>query len=103
MRMPNSGKIRAGSDFLYTANSHKLEQATFRVVAMNGRDRLGRTELFIFATNTDMNPRAIRKTFRKRWRIETSYRMINMFLPVKDNIKAIFSKEALLLPCSADV
>ncbi len=81
MRMPNSGKIRAGTDFLYTANSHKLEQATFRVVAMNGRDRLGRTELFIFATNTNMKPKEIRKVFRKRWRIETSYRMINMFLP----------------------
>ncbi len=28
-----------------------------------------------------MKPKEIRKIFRKRWRIETSYRMINMFLP----------------------
>ncbi len=84
MRMPNSGKINAGSDFLYTTNAthrSKDEQATFRVVAVNGVDRYGHSELFIFATNTDIKPNEIRKMFRKRWRIETSYRMINMFLP----------------------
>ncbi len=36
-------------------------------------------ELFIFATNTDMSHSEM--IFRKRWRIETSYRMINMFFP----------------------
>ncbi len=82
MRMRDYGKINAGSDFLYTVSSHNRdEQATFRVVAINGVDRYGHSELFIFATNTDMKPNEIRKMFRKRWRIETSYRMINMFLP----------------------
>ncbi len=48
------------------ANSpYRDEQATFRVVAMNGIDRYGKSELFIFATNMDMNPREIRKAFRK--------------------------------------
>lgn len=83
MRMPDFGKIRAGSDFMYTSNihRHKDKQATFRVVAFNGKDKYGHNELFIFATNTDISPRKIRKIFRKRWRIETSYRMINNFLP----------------------
>jgi putative transposase len=35
----------------------------------------------VFATNTDLKPKRIRKIFRKRWAIETSYRMINQFLP----------------------
>ncbi len=82
MRMKDYGKIEAGSDFIYTTNSpYRDEQATFRVVTINGKDRYGHNELFIFATNTDMSPRKIRKIFRKRWRIETSYRMINNFLP----------------------
>ncbi len=83
MRMPDLGNIRAGSDFMYTSNTHRHrnKQATFRVVAFNGKDRYGHSELFIFATNTDMSPGKIRKVFRKRWMIETSYRMINSFLP----------------------
>ncbi|MFP3222716.1 MAG: hypothetical protein RXR21_03475 [Nitrososphaeria archaeon] len=31
--------------------------------------------------NTDIKPKSIRRMFRKRWAIETSYRMINQFLP----------------------
>jgi hypothetical protein len=38
-------------------------------------------ELLVFATNTDLKPKSIRRMFRKRWAIETSYRMINQFLP----------------------
>jgi len=36
-------------------------------------------ELLVFATNTDLKP--IRRMFRKRFAIETSYRMINQFFP----------------------
>ena len=84
MRAHNNGMFRAGDDIMYTTNSHKLlarDQATFRVVAFNGRDKFGHSELFIFATNTDLKPKMMRKMFRKRWAIETSYRMINQFLP----------------------
>ncbi|MDG7036568.1 MAG: transposase [Nitrososphaerota archaeon] len=84
MRMPNIGIARAGDDFIYTTTSHRRPnnwQATFRVVAMNGRDGVGHRKLFIFATNTDLKARRIGKLFRKRWAIETSYRMINQFLP----------------------
>ncbi|MGC8558364.1 MAG: hypothetical protein ACP5NC_05160 [Nitrososphaeria archaeon] len=66
---------------MYTTKSSKLparDQATFRVVAFNGRDKFGHLELFVFATNTDLKPKMI----RKRWAIETSYnRMISQFLP----------------------
>lgn len=52
MRAHDNGMFRAGNDLIYTTNHHNLpEQATFRVVAFNGKDRLGHTELFIFATN----------------------------------------------------
>ena len=71
MRMPDFGNIGAGSDFMYTSNRHKDKQATFRVVAFNGKDKYGHKELFIFATNTDISPRKIRKAFRKRWRLHT--------------------------------
>ena len=63
----------------YTTNSKrkkKDEQATFRIVAVKCKK-----ELLVFATNTDLKPKAIRRMFRKRWAIETSYRMINQFLP----------------------
>ena len=45
-----------------------------------GRDFHGKLKLFIFATNTSLKPRRIRRLFRKRWGIETSYRMIRKFL-----------------------
>jgi hypothetical protein len=75
--------IRPGDDFVYRTRGHRRrenEQATFRLVAINGRDRSGKVRLFVFATNTDLTPRRIRMLFRKRWGIETSYRMINKFL-----------------------
>ena len=75
--------IRPGDDFVYRTRGHRrreTEQATFRIVAINGRDRSGKRRLFVFATNTDLNAKRVRKLFRKRWGIETSYRMINKFL-----------------------
>jgi len=63
----------------YTTSSKRKkqnEQATFRIVAVKCKK-----ELLVFAMNTDLKPKAIRRMFRKRWAIETSYRMINQFLP----------------------
>jgi len=62
-------------EIIYKTNSKrkkKNEQATFRIVAVKDRN-----ELLVFATNTDLKPKSIRRMFRKRWAIETSYRMIN--------------------------
>ncbi|MCL4323626.1 MAG: transposase [Candidatus Thermoplasmatota archaeon] len=67
----------------YTSKSHrrrKGEQATFRVVSIYGKDKGGKTVLYVFATNTTLSPSAILKCFRKRWGIETGYRMIGKFL-----------------------
>ncbi|MFP3262799.1 MAG: hypothetical protein RXP28_08285 [Nitrososphaeria archaeon] len=64
---------------IYKTNSKRKkqnEQATVRIVAVKCKK-----ELLVFATNTDLKPKAIRRMFRKRWAIETSYRMINQFLP----------------------
>ncbi len=75
--------IRPGDDFIYKTRGHRRredEQATFRIVALNGRDKGGNVRLFVFATNTDIKPARVRRLFRKRWGIETSYRMINKFL-----------------------
>ena len=75
--------IRPSDDFIYRTRGHRRrekEQATFRLVAVKGRDRSGKVRLFVFATNTNLKPRRIRRLFRKRWGIETSYRMINKFL-----------------------
>ena len=75
--------IKPGDDFVYRTRGHRKredEQATFRMVAINGRDRSGKVRLFVFATNTDLKARMIRRLFRKRWGIETSYRMMNKFL-----------------------
>ena len=73
------GKFKDGDDLIYKTNSKRKrpdEQATFRIVAVKDRN-----ELLVFATNTDLKPKSIRRMFRKRWAIETSYRMINQFLP----------------------
>jgi len=75
--------IKPGDDFVYRTRGHRRredEQATFRIVAVNARDRSRKIRLFVFATNTDLKARRIRRLFRKRWGIETSYRMINKFL-----------------------
>ena len=68
---------------LYTTISHKRrkgEQATFRVVSIYGRERSGKTVLYAFATNTSFPPASILGLFKKRWGIETGYRMIRKFL-----------------------
>lgn len=77
--MRAKGKFKDGDDLIYTTNSKRKkqnEQATVRIVAVKDRN-----VLLVFATNTDLKPKAIRRMFRKRWAIETSYRMINQFLP----------------------
>ncbi len=37
------------------------EQATFRAVVFNGMTESGKIELFIFATNTDLKAKTIRR------------------------------------------
>ena len=77
----------------YKTNSKRKrpdEQATFRIVAVKCKK-----ELLVFATNTDIKPKAIRRIYRKRWAIETSYRMINQFLP-KTTSKLYFYLAVLL-------
>ena len=79
MHIPWFGKpLKTGEDRIYMTTTHKKrnsQQAAFRLVTMRQKDKL-----LIFATNTSFKPRRLRKTFRKRWGIETSYRMIGMFL-----------------------
>ena len=80
MHIPWRGKpLKARVDRMYTTTTHKrtgIEQAAFRLVTLRQKGKL-----LVFATNTSFKPRRLRKTFRKRWGIETSYRMIGMFLP----------------------
>ena len=69
-------------DMKHTTSSHHLrkkDQATFRMVSIYGHSRKGKI-LYVFATNMDILPRKILKLFRKRWGIETGYRMIRKFL-----------------------
>ena len=69
--------MKGGEDRLYTTRTHKRrrgEQVSFRLVTLKDEGKL-----FVFATNTNLKPRKIRKLFRKRWGIETSYRMIRKF------------------------
>jgi len=78
----------------YTTSSKRKrpdEQATFRIVAVKCK------ELLVFATNTDIKPKAIRRMFRKRWAIETSYRMINQFLPKLCSLRKLYFFLAVLL------
>ncbi|MFP3130857.1 MAG: hypothetical protein RXR51_04665 [Nitrososphaeria archaeon] len=78
----------------YTTSSKRKkqnEQATFRIVAVKCK------ELLVFATNTDLKPKAIRRMFRKRWAIETSYRMINQFLPKLYSLRKLYFYLAVLL------
>ena len=70
--------LKAGVDRLHTTTTHKKrvsEQATFRLVTVRQKGKL-----LIFATNTSFKRCWVRKTFRRRWGIETSYRMIGLFL-----------------------
>lgn len=84
IQLPASIKgLKEGEDRLYTTRRHgtpKRLQATFRLVTFRGREFHGKVKLFIFATNTSLKPLRIRRVFRKRWGIETSYRMIRKFL-----------------------
>ena len=79
MHIPWHGApLKAGEDRMYTTTTHKrrgVEQATFRLVVVQQNDKL-----LVFATNTSLKPIKLHKTFRKRWGIETSYRMIGLFL-----------------------
>ena len=79
MQVPKHNRgIGAGEDRAYTARSPakgKDERVTFRLVTMEKNGKL-----FIFATNTHLRSERIRKLFRRRWGIETSYRMVNKFL-----------------------
>jgi len=89
--MRAKGKFKEGDDLHNKQQEEKQdEQATFRIVAVKDRN-----ELLVFATNTDIKPKAIRRMFRKRWAIETSYRMINQFLP-KTTSKLYFYLAVLL-------
>ena len=70
--------LKAGVDRLHTTTTHKnrvSEQATFRLVTVRQKRKL-----LIFATNTSLKLYWVRKTFRRRWGIETSYRLIGLFL-----------------------
>ena len=74
--MRAKGKFKEGDNLQNKQQEEKQdEQATVKIVAVKYRN-----ELLVFATNTDIKPKAIRRMFRKRWAIETSYRMINQFL-----------------------
>jgi hypothetical protein len=79
MQIPvRSRSIRAWEDRTYTTrspNRGKESQATFRLVTMEEKGKL-----LAFATNTNISPERIRRLFRKRWSIETSYRMVRKFL-----------------------
>ena len=79
MHIPWFGKpLKAGVDRLHTTTTHKKrksEQATFRLVTVRQKRKL-----LVFATNTSLKRCLVRKTFRRRWGIETSYRLIGLFL-----------------------
>ncbi len=79
IHIPWHGKpLEAGVDRLHTTTTckrRKSEQVTFRLVTVGQNGKL-----LIFATNTSFKRRWVRKTFRRRWGIETSYRLIGMFL-----------------------
>ena len=79
IHIPWFGKpLKAGVDRLHTTTTHKKrvsEQATFRLVTVRQKRKL-----LIFATNTSFKAWWVRKTFRRRWGIETSYRLIGLFL-----------------------
>jgi Transposase DDE domain. len=70
--------LKPGTDMPYTTTSHKkrkIEQASFRVVVVRQRGKA-----IVLATNTALKLGVMGKTYRKRWGVETSYRMIGLFL-----------------------
>ncbi len=69
-------------DRKHTTGSHnrrKNEQASFRIISIYGKNRKGMI-LYIFATSTVFLPKEVLRFFRKRWGIETGYRIIRKFL-----------------------
>ena len=102
---PKYGKECNGEeiDMEYTTSSHKRrkgEQATFRMVSIYGHNRRGRI-LYVFAANTDAAPKNILKMYRKRWGIETGYRMIRKFLArttsKRYNVRLLYFYLAIIL------
>lgn len=79
VRTKDSDTVLATVILASLTNSYVEGSAGFtsRLVAVNVKDKSGRVVLFVFATNTNLKARRIRRLFRKRWAIETSYRMIN--------------------------
>jgi hypothetical protein len=79
MHMPwHREPLKPGTDMTYRTTSHKktlVEQASFRVVAVEHKGKV-----LVFATNTCFRRRKLHRLFRKRWGIETSYRLIGLFL-----------------------
>jgi hypothetical protein len=79
MHMPwHRDPLKPGTDMVYTTTSTKkakAEQATFRVVAVAHKGKV-----LVFATNTSFRRCRLHRLFRKRWGIETSYRLIGLFL-----------------------
>jgi hypothetical protein len=79
MHVPNYWSwLKPGIDRSYTTTTHRCRvtlQATFRLVALNHNGKL-----HVFATNTSLVPLKLKEVFRRRWGIETSYRMIGLFL-----------------------
>jgi IS4 transposase len=79
MRIPKYNRsIGEGEDRIYVARSPakgKDEQATFRLVTIEEKEKL-----LAFVTNMNISPERIRRLFRKRWSIRTSYRMMRKFL-----------------------
>jgi putative transposase len=79
MQVPQHNRsMGPGEDRTYTARNRAKGdecQATFRLVTMEEKGKL-----LAFATNTRLSPERMRELFRRRWGIETSYRMVNKFL-----------------------
>ncbi len=102
---PKLGKECKGEeiDMKYTTASHhrrKKDQSSFRVVSIYGHSKKGWT-LYVFATNMDISPKKLLKLYRKRWGIETGYRMIRKFLAKttsrKHKIRLLYFYLAILI------
>jgi hypothetical protein len=85
MHMPSTQKTRKmrlwdGRRFRYTTTGWKRkkeEQASFDVVVAYDKTK---DYTYLLATNLDYKAQTILNLFKKRWGIETSYRMTNQFL-----------------------
>ena len=105
MHAPKLGKECKGEeiDMEYRTSSHKRrkkDQASFRVVSIYGHSKKGMM-LYVFATNMDISPKKLLKLYRKRWGIETGYRMIRKFLArttsKRHSIRLLYFYLAILL------